>query len=289
MRRSASICSVFALALLLAGCGDSETTPTVDGPVATHTQPKPPDTGRMSEDEYDRFKRAHQRFVSEVTQYGEGLSGKCAAILSAGQAAEFLDCENSAFDGMAGAFGGIETWEDLQDDVAKTCLASLRTSTKAFSDYADAIFATHDLASRGQLSAPLLIEAQTRFVAGRRDRYLKRYRLTSSSCSPTPPLPQETGPGSNEATADAPSQTAASKALRAFLRDLGHRAGARWAGAIDEDVTVLTHGGRAASITVNDNPSQADLQEVCEAAKNYRTNPTLVSASNSDGTTFADC
>lgn len=100
---------------------------------------------------------------------------------------------------------------------------------------------------------------------------------------------EDGGPGPNQATSDAPSQTEGSKALRAYLRSEGKAKGASWADDIDEDETTLAQEGRAASITVNGRPTETELRDACETAKAYETSPAFVTVSNWDGAVNADC
>ena len=80
-----------------------------------------------------------------------------------------------------------------------------------------------------------------------------------------------------------------SKDLRAFLRRRGRQDGAAWAGSIDRRGTVFRRGGEEVVVTVLGVPEERDLEEVCAAAKDYRTGPVIVKVSNSDGSLATEC
>lgn len=158
-----------------------------DKQTAATTAPELPDTGRMSSGEYQQYKDAHERFVSEVTDYGDGLGGKCSAILSAGQQAEFFDCEKDAFDGVLGAYATTDDYyKQVLGDVAKRCRASLALTIRRYNAYADAIVGTHDqLANQGAAEVTVIAAALTELLSKRAKAYVHRYRATARACSPT--------------------------------------------------------------------------------------------------------
>lgn len=100
----------------------------------------------------------------------------------------------------------------------------------------------------------------------------------------------ETGTPASSPPVSAPARpTGDSKDLRAFLRRRGRRDGAPWAGSIDRGGTVLRRGGEEAVVTVDGTPAETDLEEVCAAAKDYRTGPAIVTVSNRDRTLATEC
>lgn len=173
-----------ALALLAAGCGATESA-TSNG-TSTPKADKP-DTGRMSTGEFDSLRADLQTFTDEVSAYGTALAGKCATIATAGQAAEFFNCEEDAFDGVIGSYSiADDNLKSLRTATAKTCRKRVTSMKVSLNNYADAVAGTHKLFADGTLAtgdpSGLLGEAATTLITTRGASFAKRVKATMTSC-----------------------------------------------------------------------------------------------------------
>lgn len=122
-RWRAAVLAVAATLVLAAGCGGD--TASNDPPAPTKEAVEPPDTGRMSDGEWDMAKGYVDRVNEEISQYGEG-GPRCVTIYVAGQMAEALDCVDKAYGGLEEGFGyASSSLDGMKGDVGKVCRKSL--------------------------------------------------------------------------------------------------------------------------------------------------------------------
>jgi hypothetical protein len=156
----AALLGVGAAGLLLAGCGSTSgaseggtpanVTPTTSAASEggdTVGESSEPDTGRMSESEYNLFDTYHQDVVDESLQWTQGYQ-PCAVIGQSGDLAGFRDCVEEAWDGTEGALLLAYGYADeTLADTAKKCRKALRKYRNVLDTYYQASVAAHDAAN----------------------------------------------------------------------------------------------------------------------------------------------
>lgn len=129
------------------------TTVATDAPPPATTKPKPKpkpkvDSGRMSDTEYASFQRAHQELLDESIEFSDGLQA-CSVIGQTGDLAGFRTCIQDAYSGLDEDIDfAIFTADDTLDDVARQCLAALRSYGKITRDYRAVVANTYDVSNR---------------------------------------------------------------------------------------------------------------------------------------------
>ncbi len=101
----------------------------------TEGESSEPDTGRMSEGEYDLFRTYGEEAADEALQWSEEAQA-CAVIGQSGDLAGYRDCIKEAWEGTESAMVGA--WSnagDLLDDTAKACRRSLRRYRAALDNW----------------------------------------------------------------------------------------------------------------------------------------------------------
>ena len=88
---------------------------------------EPPDTGRMTETEYETFARYANDFDGELSQYGQVI-GKCGVLAQSLELAAASECVEDAWGGVWDS--GQDAYlfaDDYLDDTAKGCRKALAT------------------------------------------------------------------------------------------------------------------------------------------------------------------
>lgn len=147
--------------------------------------PEPPDTGRMSEGEFEEFRADAADFREEARVYVDLLSSECAFLLSGGDVKAFVDCEEDAFDGVIGSYAvADENWTERDADVAKKCRVRLKAAVEGLNNYADALTGTHNLAKRGQIDSELTGAVAGELIGRRLVSFNKRVDTVERDCAP---------------------------------------------------------------------------------------------------------
>lgn len=131
IRKVLTLLAASAFALFTMGQEGCDTSTTSDEPdkqsKATPTARAEPDTGRMSQGEWETARDAVNDINGEMRDYTDTVGGRCATILSAGEASEGLKCLDDAFEGVEGSAGlTTEKLRGLIDDTARTCRKRVR-------------------------------------------------------------------------------------------------------------------------------------------------------------------
>jgi hypothetical protein len=143
---------------------------------------KPEDTGRMSENEYDTFRRVQSEVVDESLQFSEEVQA-CAVIGQTGDLPGFRDCIDEAYSGFEeDAQTAYAVAQDTLNDVDKQCKRALNSYMIVLNDFAEAVSAVHE-------SGRLLQFAELTAASNRLPRQSKRYAKFATNallaCEPT--------------------------------------------------------------------------------------------------------
>jgi len=175
---------VVFIAVFMAACGgevDGDNGAPDEGDSGGGTSASAADTGRMSEGEFDAFKRYDAKLVSESLQWSEGYQ-TCARIGETGDLAGFRQCITEAWDGFEDAALLARTnADDTLGDVAKQCRKALRGYMKAVTNVYATNATAHKIADTLQIE--LLSEAFKQLPPSA-SRYAKASRRAHSACEP---------------------------------------------------------------------------------------------------------
>jgi len=107
---------------------------------AAETETEPVDTGKMSEGEFETFSDRLDAIDAEVFEYGQELQ-KCSVLLQALELAEASECVGEAYEGVGDDMVlAYSMAEDLEGDVGKRCLKTLR----AYKQRLDVYYGWHE-------------------------------------------------------------------------------------------------------------------------------------------------